>query len=121
MTSVPAIGLEVGIDYDGGCVVLALAGEIDVYSAPVLRENLMALGAAGHHRIALDLGSMAFCDSTGLGLLVGAVKRATAGGGGLAVFSPPEHFMKVLRITGLSKVLAAFEERTEALGWLAAQ
>jgi anti-sigma B factor antagonist len=101
--------------------VVSLTGEVDAYNTGLLREHLAALTAAGHHRIALDLARMSFCDSSGLGVLVGAVKRATAGGGGVTLFAAPEYFLAILRVTGLSRVLPAFGERAEALGWLSAQ
>lgn len=116
-----AFGLGIGVEYDDGRAVVAVAGDIDVYSVPVLRGQLEALAAAGHHRLAVDLSDMDFCDSSGLGVLIGAVKRATAGGGGLSLFGAPDHFLRVLRITGLAKVMPSFERRDEALGWLDAQ
>lgn len=121
MSAANAVGLKVSTDYDGSSAVVTVAGEVDVYSAAVLRDRLTALAAAGHHRIALDLNAMTFCDSSGLGVMVGAVKRAGAGDGGVALFGSPQHFLRVLRITGLSKVMPAFEGRAEALGWLSAQ
>jgi anti-sigma B factor antagonist len=101
--------------------VVTVDGDVDVYSATVLREQPAALSEAGHHRIALNLSAMTFCDSTGLGVLIGAVKCARDHGGGLALYGAPEHMLRVLRITGLVKVIPPFEQRAEALGWLAAQ
>jgi anti-sigma B factor antagonist len=121
VSSVRALGLEVGVDYDDGRTVLSLIGDVDVYSVTVLREQLLALAAAGHHRIALDLAGLTFMDSSGLGVLVGAVKRAEAGGGGLGLIAVPEHTLRVLRITGLAKVMPTFAARDEALVWLDAQ
>jgi anti-sigma B factor antagonist len=121
VTSASETGLDIDVDYDGGHAVVSLTGEVDAYNTALLREHLTALAAAGHHRIALDLAAMDFCDSSGLGVLVGAVKRAAAGGGGVTLFAAPEYFLAILRVTGLSRVLPAFGERAEALGWLSAQ
>jgi anti-sigma B factor antagonist len=121
VTATHTFGLAVDVEFDDGRAVVAVAGEIDVYSVTALREELAALDAAGHHLVAVDLTDMTFCDSSGLGVLVGAVKRATAGGGGVSLFGAPEHFLRVLRITGLTKVMPPFERRDEALGWLDAQ
>lgn len=121
MSSVRALGLEIEVDYDEGRAVLSLIGDVDVFSVTVLREQLLALSAAGHHRVALDLAGLRFMDSSGLGVLVGAVKRAQAGGGGLGLIAVPEHILRVLRITGLVKVMATFAARDEALAWLDAQ
>lgn len=120
-TAARAFALRVGVEFDDGAAVVAVAGEIDLYNVGALREKLAALHAAGHHLVALDLTAMTFCDSSGLGVLVGAVKRAKAGGGGVSLFGAPEHFLRVLRITGLTRVMPPFAQRDEALGWLAAQ
>lgn len=121
MAPLRSLGLELDITYDERRAVLAVVGDVDVYSVPALRGELLALAAAGHHLIALDLAGLTFLDSSGLGVLVGTMKRALAGGGGLALYAAPEHVLRVLRITGLAKVLPTFERRDEALAWLAAQ
>jgi anti-sigma B factor antagonist len=121
VTAVHMPGLRVAVDYDDGHAVLAVDGELDVYTCGQLRAELLALSAAGHHRIALDLSALAFCDSSGLGVMVGAVKRARNHGGGLSIYGAPEHLLRMLRITGLVRVMPPFEQRAEALGWLAAQ
>jgi anti-sigma B factor antagonist len=121
VTYVHAHGLDVRTDYDDGRAVLAVDGELDVYTCARLRDELLALNAAGHHHIALDLSALAFCDSSGLGVLAGASKRARNHGGGLSIYGAPEHFLRVLRITGLVTVIPPFEQRAEALGWLDAQ
>lgn len=121
MTATRPFGLQIGIEFDDGRAVVAVDGEVDAFSADILREELAALDAAGHHLVAVDLTAMTFCDSSGLGVLVGAVKRARDGGGGLSLFGAHEHFLKVLRITGLVRIMPPFEQRTEALSWLAAQ
>lgn len=121
MPGVRVLGLVIEVDFDEGRAVLSVAGDVDVYSVPALREQLEALAGAGHHRLALDLSALAFMDSSGLGVLIGAVKRAAAGGGGLALFAVPEHILRVLRVTGLTKVMPSFEQRAEALAWIDAQ
>ena len=121
MTYVHVPGLHVRTDYDDGHAVLSVDGELDAYTCDRLRAELLALSAAGPHHIALDLSSLDFCDSSGPGVLVGAVKRARNHGGGLALYGASEQFLRVLRITGLVKLLPAFEQRAEALSWLAAQ
>lgn len=113
--------LDVSVRTEGDALVVELSGELDVYSVYGLRQDLAGLGfaepavPAGHRRLlVLDLTSLIFCDSSGLGLIVGTGKRARAAGGGLVLIGVPEHLAKVLRITGLTKVLPTAGSTGEA-------
>ncbi len=85
--------------------VLEIGGEIDVYTAPRLRECLTELVHGEDAHIVVDLSGVDFLDSTGLGVLVGAHRRLRAGGGSLALVCPHERLLKIFRITGLDSVL----------------
>lgn len=113
--------LSIGTRVDDGRTVVQLVGDLDVYSCARLRIALTGLSAAGQHRLAVELAELDFCDSSGLGVLVGAMKRARAGDGGLALVQVPDNLMRVLRITGLTKVLPAFSQLGEAFVYLDAQ
>ncbi|MGH6654162.1 MAG: STAS domain-containing protein [Actinocrinis sp.] len=97
--------LDVEIWLDRGRTVGELVGELDMYSAPRLREELLAVPAPAAYRVALDLSRLEFIDSSGLGVLIAAVKRARAGGGALCLIAPPPQVASMLRITGLDKVM----------------
>jgi anti-sigma B factor antagonist len=84
--------------------VLEVAGEIDVYTAPQLRERLIELVESGARRVVVDLGRVEFLDSTGLGVLVGALKRLRGVGGELSLVCAQERLLKIFRITGLDRV-----------------
>ncbi|NUS73428.1 MAG: STAS domain-containing protein [Corynebacteriales bacterium] len=84
--------------------VLEVGGEIDVYTAPALRDQLVELADSGASKIVVDLEGVEFLDSTGLGVLVGALKRAQASGGILRLVSSQERILKIFRITGLEQV-----------------
>jgi anti-sigma B factor antagonist len=87
--------------------VVRLGGELDVYTAPRLRERLAELIAADRHRdIVIDLADLAFIDSTGIGVLVGALKRARQHGDEIELRSPRPGTRKALEITGLNMVFA---------------
>ncbi len=103
---------------DKGRTVVELGGELDLFTAPVLRDVLLGLTGNGRHFIAVELSGLRFLDSSGLGVLVGATKRAVAGGGGLCLVGAPERMLKTLRITGLLRVMPAFATLEEAFGWL---
>jgi len=84
--------------------VVEVAGEIDVYTAPQFRETIVAAIEAGHTRLVLDVENVAFLDSTGLGVLVGALKRVRAEGGSLDIICTGDRLLRIFRITGLDKV-----------------
>ncbi|MGH3714399.1 MAG: anti-sigma factor antagonist [Micromonosporaceae bacterium] len=83
-------------------IVLEVAGEIDVYTAPLLKERLLELIADGTRQIVVDLEAVEFLDSTGLGVLVGRLKELQGLGGHLALVCSQERILKIFRITGLA-------------------
>jgi len=99
----------------GGRSVVEVGGEIDVYTAPVLRERLAALHEAGHHDIVVDLRAVRFMDSTGLGVLVGVLKRVRLAGGSLALVIDDERILKVFRITALTQIFEIHATLPQAL------
>ncbi|MGA8988341.1 STAS domain-containing protein [Aeromicrobium sp.] len=84
--------------------IIEVGGEIDVYTAPKLREAIAASIDAGHTRLVIDVRKVDFLDSTGLGVLVGALKRVRADGGSLDIVCTQERILKIFEITGLDKV-----------------
>jgi len=92
-----------------GHKVLEVGGEIDVYTAPQLREHLIALVEGGDRQVVVDLGRVEFLDSTGLGVLVGALKRLRSVDGELSLVCAQERLLKIFRITGLDRVFTLYE------------
>ncbi|GAA0793721.1 STAS domain-containing protein [Spirilliplanes yamanashiensis] len=84
--------------------VLEVGGEVDVYTAPRLRERLIELVDSGARDVVVDLGRVDFLDSTGLGVLVGALKRLRAVGGTFSLVCAKEPLLKIFRITALDQV-----------------
>ena len=84
--------------------VIAVSGEIDVATAPQLRECLHRVIAQGESTIVLDLLGVTFLDSTALGVLVGALKRCREDGGDLHIVVADPRIMKIFEITGLTNV-----------------
>lgn len=95
--------------------VVSVHGEIDVYTAPDLRERLNELVASGQCHLVLDLQGVDFLDSTGLGVLVGGLKRVRSRGGELSLVCAQERILKVFRITGLTSVFPIYSVLDEAL------
>ena len=88
----------------GALPVVAVSGEIDVATAPQLRECLHRVIAEGDATVVLDLLGVTFLDSTALGVLVGALKRCRELGGELHVVVADPRIMKIFEITGLTNV-----------------
>ena len=98
-----------------GKTVVTVGGEIDVYTAPKLRDKITELVAAGVYDIVIDMGGVEFLDSTGLGVLVGGLKKVRAHDGSLQLVCSQDRLLKIFRITGLAKVFVIHESADEAL------
>lgn len=99
----------------GEHTVLEVAGEVDVYTAPGLRDRVSDLLDGGQHQLVIDLGGVEFLDSTGLGVLVAGLNRAREVGGSLSLVCPQERVLKLFRITGLDEVFTVHGTVDEAL------
>lgn len=87
-----------------GVPVVSAVGEIDVATAPPLRDRLQALTSSGRSTVVVDLLGVTFLDSTALGVLVGALKRCRESGGDLPLVITEPRILKVFEITGLTDV-----------------
>ena len=96
--------------------VIEVAGELDLHSAPTLRaEAVRIVEEAQTPRIIVDLSGVTFLDSTGVGVLVGALKRAREAGGDVYFCSCSARVQRVFEITGLVGALPLFSTREAAL------
>ncbi|HVF14708.1 MAG TPA: STAS domain-containing protein, partial [Acidimicrobiales bacterium] len=84
-------------------VVVKIEGELDMATAPRLRDELLRLADEGVRLLTADLSDMSFVDATGIGVLVGGLQRQRAGGGDLVLRSPRPTATKVLVLTGLDR------------------
>ncbi|RZS79395.1 anti-sigma B factor antagonist [Motilibacter rhizosphaerae] len=100
---------------EGDKTVVEVGGEIDVYTAPRLREQLVDLVAEGKYHLVVDMEKVDFLDSTGLGVLVGGLKRVRAHDGSLRLVCTQERILKIFRITGLTKVFPIHDSVEDAL------
>jgi anti-sigma B factor antagonist len=100
---------------EGDKTVVAVGGEIDVYTAPKLREQIVQLVEDGHYHLVVDMEQVEFLDSTGLGVLVGGLKRVRAHDGSLRLVCTQERILKIFRITGLTKVFPVHASVAEAV------
>lgn len=96
-------------------VTLEIEGEIDLHSAPQLRGELHRLSETGVKNLIVDLGEVTFIDSTGIGVLVGALRRARESGGGVAFCCARQRVRRVFEITGLLYALPLHGTRADAI------
>jgi anti-sigma B factor antagonist len=104
----PELGLAVD-SADPLCTVLTVEGEIDVYTAPLLRQKLVELADTGVSRIVVNLEPVQFLDSTGLGVLVAALNRFRRQDGEVELICSQARILRVFEITGLTKVFTIHE------------
>jgi anti-sigma B factor antagonist len=95
--------------------VIALSGEVDLYTAPEFKQQLLEVIGQNAKYVVVDLSDTTFIDSTTLGVLVGGVKRLRPSGGQLALVCSDRNITKIFEITGLDKVFPIYGTRVEAL------
>jgi anti-anti-sigma factor len=101
---------------DQGIVVARAAGEVDIATSGLLRDGLLRVITDEEHRgLIVNLASVTFMDSTGIGVLVGVWRRVQAGRGALAVAVPSPQVRRTLDTAGLDKVLPVYDSEQEAL------
>ncbi|WP_405633656.1 STAS domain-containing protein [Streptomyces sp. NBC_01174] len=100
---------------DGALAVIALSGEFDITTAPAVRSRALDLIAAGHPDLVADLAGVTFCDSSGLGVLIGIWRCAKDANGSLTLAAIPERLDRLLSVTGMDTVLPAHPSTQTAL------
>jgi anti-sigma B factor antagonist len=99
----------------GDAYVISLAGEVDLYTAPEFKQQLLDVIAKDAKDVVVDFTRTTFIDSTTLGVLVGGVKRLRAQDGRLALVCSDRNITKIFEITGLDRVFTIYPTRDEAL------
>jgi anti-sigma B factor antagonist len=94
----------------GDWAVLSVKGDVDIYTAPRLREHIIQLADEGQRRIVADLQGVEFMDSTGLSVLVAGLKRLKENEGVLALVVTREPVLRILTITGLDRVFPIYAD-----------
>ena len=103
-TAIPgAIEFAVSVHDGDGVTVVDVRGDLDCYTAPQLRAVLVEL-ADGPRQVVLDVSTSTFIDSTGLGVLVGGLKRLRQQGGDLVLRAPNPRTQRLFEVTGVHKL-----------------
>ena len=106
--------MDLGIEVDDSRsssphVVVSVSGEVDIATAPKLREKLVELASQGAQQVVVDLNAVEFLDSTGLGVLIGGMKRLRGLDGDLTLVCTQPRILKVFEITGLNRAFTIYE------------
>jgi anti-sigma B factor antagonist len=98
--------------------VISLAGEVDLYTAPEFKQQLLDVISQGGKNVIVDFSNTTFIDSTTLGVLVGGVKRLRTNDGQLSLVCSDRNITKIFEITGLDRVFTIYATRDEAVDQL---
>jgi len=109
------VDLKLGHHARDGIEVIDVRGEIDIYTAPRLRELLIDLVSKGSYQLVVNLDEVGFLDSTGLGVLVGGLRRVRAHDGSLDLVCTQQRILKILKITGLTEVFGIYQTVDQAI------
>src|SRR3954469_10562911 len=112
---VTQVDLSLAPPQEAGHTIIEVGGEIDVYTAPKLRDKIPELVGSGNYNLVIDMEKVDFLDSTGLGVLVGGLKKVRAHDGSMRLICNQERLLKIFRITGLAKVFAIHGSQADAL------
>jgi len=109
------VDLTLATEQVEGATIIVVGGEIDVYTAPRLRDKISELVGDGVHHLIIDMEAVEFLDSTGLGVLVGGLKKVRAHDGSMQLICTQERLLKIFRITGLAKVFTIHDSAAAAV------
>lgn len=99
--------------------IIELEGEVDVYTAPQLKQQMISLLESGARELVVDLTKVDYLDSTALGVLIGGLKRMRERDGNMVLVCPSPRIRRVFEITGLDKIFDIFntaQDATESMG-----
>ncbi len=102
------------VEPEHGLAVIRLGGEVDAYTSETVKETIVGLTRDGYNKLIFDLGQLSYLDSSGLGTLVGALKRTRERKGDVAIVTSERRWLRLFELTGLDKVLTLVPTLQEA-------
>ncbi|MDE2570903.1 MAG: STAS domain-containing protein [bacterium] len=100
---------------EGETNVVDLVGEIDVYTSPMVKDAITQLIDEGHYHLIINLEGVRYIDSTGLGVLIGALKRVREHAGSVSLICTNPQIKKIFDITGLVKIFGIYDSEQSAV------
>lgn len=97
--------MTVALQNDNSCLIASLSGELDHHSVRTIREEIdTAISEEQPEKLALDFGGVTFMDSSGIGLILGRCKIMGGIGGTTAIWNPPPHIRRVMKLSGIERL-----------------
>jgi anti-anti-sigma factor len=109
------MSLTVSTEQRPPVVVISVAGELDMATAPQLQTQITELLEQGHARLVFDLAEVSFCDSTGLSVFVRAKNSCDEMDGIVRLAAPQRGVLRILQVSGLVEVLQTYPTVDEAV------
>jgi anti-sigma B factor antagonist len=106
--------LDITTQRDGTVCRIVVQGEIDVYTSPALKAEIVTAVEQDCFNLVIDIDDVGFIDSSGLGVLVSGLRRAKENSGSMHIVCTKENILKIFRITGLDRVFPVFASAEEA-------
>lgn len=100
--------IKIDLEETDSLPILKVEGEVDVYTAPKLKSRILSLIDNQQYHMIIDLNGVDFMDSSGLGVLVGGLKRVGPHDGSITLVLNRPNILKIFRITGLDKVFKIY-------------
>lgn len=116
-TLTPEVALDIKVNtrtVREGIPAVDVHGEIDVYTSPRVKETINGLIQEGHHHLIINLEGVRYIDSTGLGVLIGALKKVREHKGRIMLICTNPQIKKIFNITGLVKIFEIYQDEDEA-------
>jgi anti-sigma B factor antagonist len=120
MTGGHAVQIEVEYPREG-VALITIQGQLDVYTAPQLRQTLADLLNRDVSTVILDVSPVEYVDSTALGVLIGAVRRVSERSGSLKLVCNNERIRRIFQITGLAKIFEIYTTVPDALATITSE
>ncbi|MEJ8778901.1 anti-sigma factor antagonist [Pseudogracilibacillus sp. ICA-222130] len=99
------MNLNIDIKDEGKKSIVQLSGEIDVYTAPALRDKLIPLTEKAGHKIKIDLENISYLDSTGLGVFINAYKSSKQHNSIIEIIHVKDRVLRLFQVTGLHEIM----------------
>lgn len=99
------MNFKIEINEEQNKVIGLMSGEVDAFTAPSLKEQLLAVTVEKGMKVELNLSDVSYMDSTGLGVIVAFYKNVTAKGASLVLVGLSQRLQRLFDITGLSGVI----------------